>query len=1062
MWVRAGWLTLAPLLLLARVGAVYAQTELDAFEDLSGWSVTASNGARIEIARDSGHSGMGMRLDFDLSSGGYVIVRKALAVTLPSNYAFKFYLRGDALPNNLEFKLVDRTGQNVWWYNQLNFDFPTEWREITIKKPRIRFAWGPAAGAALKQVAFIEFALAAGTGGKGSVWLDDLRLVERAASVQSESTPQVSASTALPGHEPEMILDPDPTTSWRSGTLAADQWIRLDFQKTREYGGLVIDWDPEDYATAYRVEASDDGENWSVVYSCAAGNGGRDYVYTPDAESRYVRLSLLNSSRGQGYGIRNLAVKPFAFSASPNSFFESIAADAPPGAYPKYFSGKQTYWTVIGVNGGHTKAVINEEGMLEVGRGGFSIEPFLFTNGALMTWHEVQTSQVLAEGYLPIPSVIWRGEDLIFTVTAFASGTADASTLYARYRVENVGAQHRGVELFLALRPFQVVPPWQSLNMVGGVTPIRQLTFDAHTVSVNGAAEVVSLTPPDRFGAATFEEGPVVDFLLEGKVPLATQVADPMGFASGALQYGLQIPPGGHQDVYLAVPSHGVEPAPASAGGEDAATRFTRALEATTRTWEALLGRVDFELPPIARPVARVVKSALAHILLGRDGPAIQPGPRNYARAWIRDGSLMSTALLEMGFTEEVREFIRWYAQYQSPDGRVPCCVDRRGPDPVPENDSNGELVYTIADYYRYTRDVGFLSEMWPAVVRAVDSIDVLRQQRMTSAFRQPGKQAYFGLLPQSISHEGYAAHPVHSYWDDFFALRGLKDAATLAAVVGDDDRAARFAALRDAFRDDLYASIARTMAQHKIDYIPGSVELGDFDATSTAIAVSPVDELANLPQPALTRTFDMYYDVVQQRLGARPDWDAFTPYELRNVGVLVRLGQRQRAAAVLDALLAARRPIAWNQWQEVVWRDADAPKFIGDMPHGWVASGFIRSVRSMLVYDRESDQALVLAAGVPAEWVMGESGVTVKRLPTRYGVLNYTLRNETPSRVRMVVSGDLSIPPGGLVLQPPLPRALTAVIVNGEPVSTFDAESATIRAFPADVVLEGGGPGDG
>ena len=43
---------------------------------------------------------------------------------------------------------------------------------------------------------------------------------------------------------------------------------------------------------------------------------------------------------------------------------------------------------------------------------------------------------------------------------------------------------------------------------------------------------------------------------------------------------------------------------------------------------------------------------------------------------------MTSTALLEMGFTQEVRDFIRWFARYQLPDGRIPCCVDRRGADP--------------------------------------------------------------------------------------------------------------------------------------------------------------------------------------------------------------------------------------------------------------------------------------------------------------------------------------------------------------------------------------------
>ena len=41
--------------------------------------------------------------------------------------------------------------------------------------------------------------------------------------------------------------------------------------------------------------------------------------------------------------------------------------------------------------------------------------------------------------------------------------------------------------------------------------------------------------------------------------------------------------------------------------------------------------------------------------------------------------------------------------------------------------DSHGEFVYTIMEYYRYTRDVGFLAEYWPAVVKAVAAMEILR-----------------------------------------------------------------------------------------------------------------------------------------------------------------------------------------------------------------------------------------------------------------------------------------------------------------------------------------------
>lgn len=1051
------WIELAVVaaVLAAAPGSVRAaERTLDDFEELTGWTATGSSGTVIEIAQDTGHEGMGMRIDFDFAAGnGFAFVRKEFDLPLPSNFAFSFWLRGDAKPNDFQFKLVDPSGHDVWWKRQPGFRFPDEWQHTVVRKSRLQFAWGPSAGAPLQRTGAIEFAVASSEGGKGSIWIDDLRFEERRPPPPEDAPIQVRASTSLPEHDAALAVDGNPATSWRSGSVASDQWMLLDFVDSREYGGLVIDWDAEDYATEYSVEASDDEETWTPAYTSEHGSGGRDYVYLPEGESRFLRIHMRRSSRGQGYAIASMTVKPFAFSASPNQFFTTIASESPAGAFPKYFSGKQTYWTVIGVESDERESLMNEEGAVEVDKGSFSIEPFLHVDGKLLGWHDVSVTQALQDAYLPIPSVEWHDSGLQLKVTAFAGGNPGSSTLYVRYRVRNDRQEHEHVSLFIALRPFQVNPPWQSLNMEGGVSDIREIDFDGRTVEVNQEWSVISPRPPVRFGAVTFEGGPLFDFLARGEVPPESFVKDPFGFAAGALQYDMELPPGAEDEVILLVPHDGDDSSLPIAGA-DLVQAVDQRQQEVAGLWRRKLGRVEFDLPPAAAKLVETAKTSVAYTLINRDGPAIQPGSRNYARSWIRDGAMTSAALLDMGFTTEVRQFLEWFVQFQDDDGRVPCCVDWRGADPVPEHDSYGQFIYTVAEYYRFTGDVGFVSDMWPHVVGAVNYISGLRQLRMTDVYREPDGLAFFGMLPESISHEGYSSHPVHSYWDDIFALRGLKDAAMLARVVGDDGSAERFSALRDDFKKDLRASIARTMVNHEIDFIPGSVELGDFDPTSTTILLLPGGELVDF-EPSLSRTFERHWDYFAKRRAGEIQSDAYTPYELRGVGALVRLGQRQRAHEILAYLMEGQRPAAWNQWAEVVWRDADTPRFIGDMPHTWVASGFIRSFRTMLAYEREDDQALVLAAGVPAAWLEGGQVVGVKRLPTQYGVLHFSLRADGDNRMVIRIDGDLRLPPGGIEVRPPLPRPISAVSINAKPVERFTPDSVSVTAIPADVVLE-------
>jgi hypothetical protein len=85
-----------------------------------------------------------------------------------------------------------------------------------------------------------------------------------------------------------------------------------------------------------------------------------------------------------------------------------------------------------------------------------------------------------------------------------------------------------------------------------------------------------------------------------------------------------------------------------------------------------------------------------------------------------------------------------------------------------------------------------------------------------------------------------------------------------------------------------------------------------------------------------------------------RRAWRDYTPYELRTVGALVRLGQPDRAHAMLDFFFKDQRPRGWNQWAEVVLPDPREPRFLGDMPHAWVSSDYIRSALDLFAFDRE------------------------------------------------------------------------------------------------------------
>ena len=723
-----------------------------------------------------------------------------------------------------------------------------------------------------------------------------------------------------------------------------------------------------------------------------------------------------------------------------------MARAAPPGIYPRALLGERAYWTVIGEDGSRVKALINEDGAVDAGPGAFSLEPFL-QEDSLLTWYNVTRRVRLAEGYLPIPEVEWTAGPLRLTITGFTAGTADRPSLIVRYRVTNASAEPRRPVLYIAIRPFQVNPPWQFLGIPGGVARVDSLHWTGTRLVVNGDRSVLPLVPPARVGVSAFEQGEIVERLRLGSFPATSAARDTSGAASAALAYPIILPPGDSADVGIEVPL-----APAAPGllapSESSANE---ALAAAAARWRERLDSVRVELPAGAgAALADAMRSTVGWILAIRNGAALEPGSRSYDRSWIRDGALMSAALLRFGYADVVREYIDWYAPHQYASGKVPCCVDARGADPVPEHDSNGEFIYLVMEYWRHTGDRPLLERMWPAVVRAVGYLDSLRQTRRTPEFRTGDAQVFFGLLPPSISHEGYSAKPMHSYWDDLFALRGFKDATLMARVLGHTEDAGRFAAIRDEFAGDLARSVVRTMAQHHIDYIPGAADPGDFDATSTTIALSPVAAESLLPSAALARTFERYWTNLQGRF-TDTTWDGYAGYEVRAVGAMLRLGWKTRALAALQAFLADREPPAWNQWPEVIYRDRHAPQFVGDVPHAWVGADFLRSASDLFAYERESDSALVIGAGLDEAW-LADSGVRVD-MRTWWGPLQYSARREGSS-VRFRIGDGVRVPPGGLVVCAPLsgPRR---VEVDGTPAVPDSAGSIIVRRVPADVVFD-------
>ena len=267
-------------------------------------------------------------------------------------------------------------------------------------------------------------------------------------------------------------------TAWRSAKGDAKPTLTIDFGQIREFGGLVVDWDPAAFAGSYDVEFSDDGSTWTKVRH-VEGNAGRpQFLSLPDAETRMVRFAMHASAAGDGVAVREVEVLPWDASRDENAFMKAIADRVPRGRYPRATTGEGTVLD-------DRRRADRRARSARVGRwrsrsrqAGVFARAVFDEDGKLLTWADAKITQSLADGFAPVPTVTREHDGLKLTVTAAADGEPGQSSLTLLYTVTNTSNTPRDGAFVLAVRPFQVNPPYQWLNAMGGVSRIERMELD--------------------------------------------------------------------------------------------------------------------------------------------------------------------------------------------------------------------------------------------------------------------------------------------------------------------------------------------------------------------------------------------------------------------------------------------------------------------------------------------------------------------------------------------------------------------------------------------------------
>ena len=952
-----------------------------------------------------------LRLDYDYNNkGGYALVERAWSKKLPENYEFSVEIKADSPRNNFEFKLSDPGGENVWWVNQAGYDWPSEWRTVTFRKRAIGFAWGPKPGNP-DQIGSLQFGVAANVGGKGTLWFRNLKFTEK---------------PAIAG-----FSQPKSVTNSASGTL-------VDLGAVRELGAARLAWGPGAKPTEVVIEASSSRDSYQEIARAKIRPEGHDTIMLPNTEARSLRIRANNGTAK----VRAVRLYPVEAGDSLSKFVLGIAGDEKRGLMPRHLLGEGTYWTVVGAPNGDTEGLFSEDGQLEPYKGGPMLEPFLVSKkGQIESWATQSARHQLLNGELPIPSYERQGP---VKVKIEPLVTVDRTKeIRVRYTVTNVSKVRYEGALALALRPFQVNPSWQSLNYQGGISAIREAATSESTTQIGDKRLLEFDQAADECGVSDFQTQSL-EAALRAELKIKRAQSE-LGLLSTVHRFELDLKPGQARVIHARlsmVEGQSLDIAPQPT--------FDIARSTLATGWNAILGPTRIEIAGPDSVLPKIARSQISYIAINRDGPSTHPGSRNYERSWIRDGALTCGALMQWGEVASAKRYLDWYSGFVQEDGYVPCIVDKRGPDSVPEHDSHGQFLHLAHEYLTYSGDRATIERIYPVIQRVVGWVDRATQENRTPGFLSATdeKRGFYGMLPPSISHEGYA-QPKHSYWDNFFALRGLRDAAAIAFALGKEPDANTFAKIAAMFEADLVASINHAQKFHQRAYIPGCAELGDFDATSTAIGIHPGGMLGRGLDTSFNATFAEYWKFFENRRLKAKGWRAYTPYEIRNVTALLMLGEKEKAYTALKWFMRDLLPQGWNAWPEVGFENQRTGSYLGDIPHTWVGSEFLRAFRSFFVYDDEADASLVVGAGVQESWLAAP--VKAQALQSSHGRLTATASRKG-NEVTIQLSGDAR-PPGGFKVYSPLRRLPVRATVNSGSVQLRE-NVVIVHELPATITF--------
>ncbi len=610
----------------------------------------------------------------------------------------------------------------------------------------------------------------------------------------------------------------------------------------------------------------------------------------------------------------------------------------------------QRNWTAIGVPGCDTMPVVDPRGLVTPFYDGWSIDAWLVGGKEDLVPSRASSCEQYADtdkdlkittgvrndrGKIKTEARVIEREGVPVCVLDIEANSKDESYLAIGVRPYNP----EGVSFIKKLRLHDGKKGWK----------------------INNRHEVILERMPDSYKFSNYKKGDVYGDILSEEE--SDKITCDVGMCTGSALY--KIIPQNSTKLSVLVPLRRNK----KVSAEKKQTK-------STRPWSEDLTLAS-ELDVKDKKTGFLYKNALKTLLL-HSQRELYAGPYTYKRFWFRDAVFIVHAMLCCGLIKKSEEIIDSFMPKQKANGYF---CSQNG-----EWDSNGQVLWLINRFSEIAGEKP--KDKW---MKAMKKGAVWLSRKIN---KNDKEAPHADLLPAGFSAEHLGPNDYY-YWDNFWAIAGLKGAARLLDMSGEHKSAVFFNVEASSLMRAIEKSLVKINERSGRPAMPASPYRRLDSGSIGSLAVGYPLQLWPSWDKRLADTIEYLLDNCMVDNGFFHDMShsGINPYLTLHIAqVLLRKNDMR-----FYPLVKTIRDLATSTGQ---WPEAIHPRTkggcMGDGQHVWAASEWLLMTRNRFV--REEGEYLVVGSGVTEELFNGENVVCFRDLPTSFGTVDVSIKKKSDS----------------------------------------------------------------